>query len=245
MSGIPWGLDPRTCILCATAFSIVAACLQDMRAASVALTIGIACVAFNKKAWSSAPRKLAAVNAFILFIWLVTPFTTPGNPLWQWGFLQITDSGINLAALASLKANSLACVFIALVAPLPLQYLDNALWRLHCPEKLSWVFLMLEKNISVLKTEWANMSAAAKLRGFSPSASLHGYRTMASMLAILLIRARNRAAHSREALLLKGFNGHFPRIFTLRYGWRDYIFALLAIICTAILVMLEKGFPHG
>lgn len=245
MSGAPAGLDPRTCILCATAFSIVAACLQDMRAAAAALAMGIACLAFNKKAWPSAPRKLAAVNAFILFIWLVTPLTTQGNPLWQWGILQIMDSGINLATLASLKANALACVFIALVAPLPLQSLDNALWRLHCPEKLSWVFLMLEKNVDVLKSEWANLSSAAKLRGFSPAASLHGYRTMASMLAILIIRARNRAAHSREALLLKGFNGHFPRLFKLRYGWRDYLFAILTALCVAILVMLENGYPHG
>lgn len=245
MSGTPAGLDPRTCIICATVFSMVAACLQDMQAAVAALGMGMGCLAFNKKAWRSAPRKLATVNVFILFIWLFTPFTTPGKPLWQWGFLQITDSGTYLAGLATLKANALACVFIALVATIPLQDLDNALWRLHCPEKLSWIFLMLEKNISALKTEWTNLADAAKLRGFSPVASLHGYRTMAAMLAILIIRARNRATHLREALLLKGFNGHFPRIFKLRYCWRDYFFALLTAICVAILILLESGYPHG
>lgn len=241
----PVGLDPRTCILCATFFSIVAACLQDIRAALAALGIGFCCLAINPGIWRSTPRRLAAVNVFILFIWLVTPFSTPGEAIWQWHFLRLTDSGIRLAILATLKANALAAIFISLIAPLPAHQLDCALSRLHCPDKLCWIFLMLGQNIHILQREWISLVTAAKLRGFAPNTSLHTYRTTASMLAILLLRARDRATRLREAMLLKGFTGHFPHYGQLRYGPRDACFFLLTFLCAAVLILLESGFPHA
>lgn len=243
-TGNPGGLDPRTCLLCACAFSIVAACLDDLEAALVALALSLLLLPLVWKKRVHLARRLFTANLFILFLWFITPFTTPGDTLWKWGILNCTSQGVDLALLVTIKANALALVFLSLIAQMPLSSLGSALHALHCPEKLAWIFLLMSRNIQLLKDEWQKLVNAAKLRCFQPRNNMRTYRTIGSLFGILLIRAFERSRTLHEAMLLRAYSGKLPFCELLRYRVRDYLFWLCCIASSCLLIILECGLLH-
>lgn len=82
----------------------------------MALALGLALLAAANPPARALLQRLGAINIFIVFLWCVTPLTTPGTPLAQWGMLTVSAEGVRLALLVSIKSNAIACIFLALVA---------------------------------------------------------------------------------------------------------------------------------
>lgn len=176
-----------------------------------------------------------AVNAFVLFIWLIVPFTTSGRPLLEWGLLAPTAAGVSLCILVTLKANAILFVFMALIAPMPLSTFARSLAFLRCPERLVWLLLLMERNVHLLKREWRIIGDAAKLRAFAPRFNRRTYMTFGAMLAQLLLRAFDRGQRLREALLLAGFTGRLPHSVRLVRPLSDAVYgALIAALCLGL-----------
>lgn len=226
----PWALfDPASLIAGSAALSISLACLDTLPACLLGLGFSFAILSLARPRLYFVLERFAAVNSFVLFLWLIVPFTTPGAPVWHWGWLKASIPGLQLCLLLTLKANSILAVFLAWLAPLSLSRLAQGLAALHCPAKLTFLILLMERNIFILKREWHNLFNAAKLRGFIAGTNFRSYRTIATLLAILLIRASDRAKKLQEAMLLAGFNGRLPFGQTQKPDKQDYIF-----ICTAL-----------
>ena len=80
---------------------------------------------------------------------------------------------------------------------------------------------------------------AARLRGFRPRSSMHTYRTLASLLGLLLVRSYERAQRTREAMLLRGFAGRFHSVARFSVGAPDLAFALGLLCCLAGILWTE------
>lgn len=183
-------------------------------------------------------RRFAAINGFVLFMWLLVPWTTPGESIWSWHGLAITSQGIRLCALLTLKANAILAVFLAMLWQTSALDLARALASLHCPDKLIWILLLMERNIHLLLREWKRMIEAAKLRGFTARASRRGYGTIAALLGLLFIHAHERGQKLNEALLLAGFNGKLPFGSSLRFSFAEAVFCLFVIAISALLLLI-------
>ncbi len=238
----PLNLDPRCVLVSTFSLSIVAACLYNLTAATVALFAGIVLLLYARPPLRHLARRLVAANIFIAFIWLVVPWTMPGATVWQAGFVSISREGIQLSLLATVKANAIICIFLALAAPLSIAGWGNALRGLHCPDRLIWIFLLMGRNIFILGSVWQNMYAAARLRGFSPRGGPRSWRILANMLAFLLIRASERGEKMREAMLLRGFSGKLPYAGHSAMGKRDVVFSLFVIAIIACMLWVECFF---
>lgn len=241
---LPGGLDPRCSLLSVACFSICVACLTQLWAALVALLISFCVLALVWKKGLELGRRLLAANLFILFLWLITPFTIPGELIWQWSFFKISREGLQLAFLITLKANAIALVFLSLIAPTPLSSLGTALHQLHCPDKLTWIFLLMSRNIHILRLEWLRLTEAARLRCFRARSNLHSYKTLGSLLGLFLIRAAERSRILHEAMLLRGYNGRLPFCDELHFRLRDYLFFLGCFIVISLLLLLEFNILH-
>lgn len=242
--GGPAGLEARSCLLCACAFSIAVACLNNISAALTALLISCGVFPLAWKRRLHIARRLFAANVFILFLWLVTPFTAPGEIIWRWGLLSASREGTRLALMATIKANALVLVFVALVASLPVSSLGAALRGLRCPDKLTWMFLLMERNIGVLREEWVKLREAARLRCFQPKNNLHTYRALGSLLGLFLIRAVERSHILYEALLLRGYDGSLPFRQTSPFRVRDYVLWLCCLVSILLVLAVEYGVIH-
>lgn len=235
-------LDPRSALCGAFLLSALIACLGNLTACVAAFCVCLFIVILAAPEASVFFGRLLAANAFILLVWITVTWATPGAVIWQWGFLKITDAGARLAALVTLKANAIFCLFMALIFPVSVSKLGGAMRKLGFPAKLIWIILLMGRNIQVLRGEWRAMSEAARLRRFRPGNNWRTYKTIAALLAIFLVRARERAEKTREAMLLRAFSGALPETADFAFSRVDVFFALFLGLFAVALLGLETGF---
>lgn len=220
----------------------LAVCLSPLRtttACAAGLALGLLLLAVARPPLRPLLQRLAAINFFVLFLWCVTPLTVPGTPVAHWGIFTVSQEGLRLALLVSIKSNAISCIFLALVATLDASTAGHALESLHCPPKLVFLFLFTIRYIHGIAQEWHTLLVAARLRGFSPRTNMHTYRTLASLLGLLLVRSYERALRVQEAMALRGFSGHFRSIAVFRAHRGDALFAVSLLLCMAGLVVIE------
>ena len=201
--------DPRLRVLLTCLLSLIASCTFSYTALLLQALMAFTLLFLAHPPLGPLLSRFATVTLFLLFLWLFTPFTTPGSVVFSLGPLHCTQEGLLLATQVTIKANLLTALFTALIATMDISTLGHALHALHVPAKLTFLLLFCERSLHLLSTEWQNLSNAARLRAFEARCTLHSYKTIASLLGILVIRSLDHAKRAHEALLLRGFNGQF------------------------------------
>ena len=217
-------VDPRFRVVLAAGFSLVVALSRSMDVQWMALGIGLMLYFGAGMPLRSLIRRLMLVNGFILFLWLVLPFSVPGPVLFSLGGLQATVPGIEHSLHITLKANAVIIVCITLVATMSVAALGNALQALGVPPKICQLLLMTYRYIFVFEEESRRLHRAAVLRGFAPSTTMHTYRTYAYMVGMILVRAFERASRVQDAMVCRGFKGRFYCLTTYRAAGGDWVF---------------------
>lgn len=202
------------------------------------LIAGLTLVAAARLDPRSLARRLVVVNGFVLFLWLTLPLTYPGHPIAAPGPLVISGPGVALAALITLKANSIVLLLIALLATSTVADIGYGLERLKLPRKLCLLLLFSYRYIFVIHQEYQRLARAARVRCFRPGTNLHTYRTFGYLLAMTLLKSWQRAERVRQAMLLRGFQGHFHSINQLSIKRGDLFFLGVMV---ALAIMLLTG----
>ena len=232
-------LDPRVRLTLAGLIALCLSLLQNVTASVAGLGLGLSLLALARPPLRPLLYRLAVVNVFALFLWCVTPLTMPGQEVARWGIVSLSAEGLHLALLVTIKSNAIVCVFLALIATMNTPTAGHALECLHCPRKLVVLFLFTARHVYDIAQQWESLSVAARLRGFRPRTGMHTYRTVASLLGLLLVRSYERSQRVREAMLLRGFSGQFRSVAAFRARPVDALFVLLMLLCLTGLVLLE------
>lgn len=239
-------IDPRARLASAALLSVCVAIAQTLPACLFGLALGCALLVWARPPFDRFLRRAGAVNLFVIFLWCVVPWTTPGEAVWSAGPLTATDTGLRLTLLASLKANAILFLFTALTAAMDISAMGHALRRLGCPQRLVWLLLFMGRYIHVLGAEWQSLITAARLRCFQPRSDAHTWRTLATLLGLLLVRGHDRARRVHEAMLLRGFTGGFRPLDNFCWHARDTAAVLAFLFCAALLLWMElHGGPHA
>lgn len=235
-------IDPRARLASAALLSVCVAVAQTFPACLLGLALGCALLVPSRPQPGPFLRRAGEVNLFVAFLWCVVPWTTPGAPVWGAGPLTATDAGLRLTLLVSLKANAVFLLFTSLTAGMDISAMGHALRRLGCPQRLVWLLLFMGRYVHVLAAEWQSLSTAARLRCFQPRSDAHTWRTLATLLGLLLVRGHDRARRVHEAMLLRGFTGAFRPLDSFRWRPRDTVVTLTLFCCAALLIWVEL---HG
>ena len=232
-------LDPRVKVVAAIAAAVCLAALQRPEAAVAALVLSVLLLALSRPPCALALKRLAVVNIFILFMWLTVPATMGGETLWQLGPLTLSRRGTELMCLVTLKCNAIVISLLALLATMSSATLGAALERLHFPAKLTFLFLFVYRYIHVAAAEWRTLRNAARLRGFAPRTDMHSYRTIGCLLGMTFVCGFERAGRVYEAMLLRGFAGHFQTLASFRLGVADVVFAASVALGLASIIFYD------
>jgi cobalt/nickel transport system permease protein len=232
-------LDPRVRLAAAVVGAICLAVLRRPEVAVAGLGMAALLLACSKPPWRLVCKRLAVVNIFILFMWLTVPTTMSGEKLWSLGWLHISKPGVALMWLVTFKCNAIVMLLMALPAGMHMATLGVALERLRFPAKLTFLFLFAYRYIHVAAMEWLTLKNAAQLRGFAPRMNMHSYRTLGCLLGMTFVRAFDRAGRIHEAMLLRGFNGHFQTLAEFRAGRADAVFAVIIAMCLVGIVFCD------
>ena len=129
-------LDPRFKVVLATVYAFVVALSNSFPALIAALVFSFALVGLCRLDFLEVAKRIALVNGFIIFLWLVVPLTFAGQPLFYLGPFEVSREGVLVSARITLKSNAILLAFIALIASSTVATLGNALSCLRIPEKI-------------------------------------------------------------------------------------------------------------
>lgn len=229
------GLDPRVRLVGAASYSVAAALVTLPQAAAAALGFSLLLLGAARPPLGFVLRRLLAVNAFIAFLWVFVPFTTPGEDAFVVGPLTATREGLALALLVTLKSNAIVLAFMALVATIPVSDLGHALRKVGVPDKLAYLLVFTHRYIHAIADEYRRMRQAMKVRGFTPRTNLHTYRAYAYLAGMVLVRGMDRSARVYDAMLCRGFSGRFRSVNGLAARTADHLF-LAAMLAASVLL---------
>jgi cobalt/nickel transport system permease protein len=236
-------LDPRGKIVVAALFAILMAVAKTYAVALIGLALALVFLALARLPLTKVLVRLLVVNSFIFFLWLVLPFTYPGEAVWHWGALTATRQGLAYVGLITVKSNAIIIALMALIATAPIVTLGQALRRLRLPDKLCHLLLFTYRYIYVFEQEYRRLVLAMKIRGFRPRTNLHTYRSYAYLAAMLLVRSFDRAERVFAAMRCRGFQGTFYSLRTFTWERRDGIFLAGSLLALAALLCLEWQAP--
>jgi len=236
-------LDPRGKIIIAAGFAILVAVAKTFPAALAGLALALAWLTMARLPMQKVLAKLLVVNGFVLFLWIILPWTYPGEAVWRLGPLVATRQGIAVSALITLKSNAIIIGLIALIATVPVITLGQAMHAMRLPDKLCHLLLFTYRYLYVFEVEFQRLVQAMKIRGFQPRTNLHTYRSYAYLAAMLLVRSFDRADRVFQAMLCRGFCGVFYSLQTFAWQRRDGIFVAVSLLVLTALLYLEFRGP--
>jgi cobalt/nickel transport system permease protein len=234
-------IDPRVRLAAAAAFATVVAVCYRMPALWTALAGAILLALLARLPAGAVAGRLAAINGLVVLLWVMLPFTFPGEPLLRVGPLAASREGVRMAAQITLKSNAIAIAFMSLVATLPPATIGHALHRMRVPDKIVHLLLMSYRYIFVLEEEYQRLVRAARIRGFRAGTNLHTYRTYAYLVGMLFVRAADRAERVRNAMLCRGFRRKFYSLQEFRTTAWDIVFGAAMGAVVTIIASLELG----
>lgn len=233
-------LDSRAKILGLLPFIVFVAVSKGSLAPSAALAAGICLAILSKLNTRALFSRLYVVNLFIFLLWLIIPFTVPGEVIFTAGPLRATKEGIFSVISITLKANAIILSTIALIGTVPLFKLVHALRHLKMSEKLALLFFFCYRYITVLHRDYHSLHNAVRARAFMPGNNLRTYKTYSWLVGMLLVKSYEHSQKMYEAMLCRGFSGRFPILNHFKTKTKDYFFIASMFFLTAILILLEK-----
>jgi len=232
-------VDPRLKIGFVFLFSFAVALADNWPALLFSLVVSILAVFLAQMKFSVVMKQLFLAFGFILFLWLVLPFTVDGTPIHQLGPLTLTQEGVLLAARISLKSSSILLAFLALSTSASIAVIGHALQNLGIPEKLVYLFLFCYRYIFVIEQEYRRLEKAARLRSFQPGTNLHTYRTYAYLVGMLFLRSFLRAEQVHKAMVCRGFHGKFFSLEKMAFRRQDRWWAGTMSVIIFLVIALE------
>lgn len=217
-------LDPRVRIVCYTALAFEITLFQSILVSIISLLTCICLIIVLRVNITEIFKRLLVLNIFVLFLWLVLPFTYPGEPIFGFYFIKITKEGLYYTLLITLKCNSAFLLLFILIGTISSPELAQALVSLKVPTKLIYLILFTWRYLSVMWLELSSLTRSLKARSFEPKNNYHTYKTLAYTVGMLMIRAYERSKRVAWAMEARGFDGSYRSLRTLALKKVDLLF---------------------
>ncbi|WP_295858283.1 energy-coupling factor transporter transmembrane protein EcfT [uncultured Oscillibacter sp.] len=247
-------LDPRTKLLLVVLYIVGLFCADSVLTYAVMAAAFVLCARVSKVGAKALVRGLKPVLVIILFTGVLNLFFTPGDYLWQFGFLHISRQGLFMAARMVLRIMLLIMgTFLLTYTTSPIRLTDGlerllgGLKRLHVPvHELAMMMSIALRFIPTLIEETDKIMSAQKARGadFESGNIFQKAKALVPVLVPLFISAFRRADELAVAMECRCYHGGEGRtkLNPLRYAARDY-WALAggAAVTAGVIVLGRMG----
>jgi cobalt/nickel transport system permease protein len=231
-------LDPRAKLIAVLAFSLPMALGQSPALLWGGLGLGLGAVLLARLRALELAKRLVAVNAFMVLLWVLLPWQVTGGDGWLGLAVGLNPQGLELALRITLKGNAMALALLALVSTSPVNQVFHALAHWKAPRKLLHLFFFFYRYLHVLHREYHRLSWGLKVRGFTPGSNWRTYRTYAHVSGMLLVRSYDRAERVYQAMLCRGFQGTYWLLDHFAWQRRDTWFLVAWSVLLGILLAL-------
>lgn len=188
----------------------------------------------GETSWRTILRRLLAVNAFVLLVWLSLPWSlTAHGPAWS-------PDGAALAAIISLRTNAIALATLALLAGMDSVALARAAAGLGLPVTFTRLLALTVRYIGLLGATRTRIERAARARGLRPGFSRRTLAVTAQMVALLLVHALLRAEASGLAMRARGWSARARQA----VPWRKQVGGLPWVAASGVALLAAWLLPY-
>lgn len=246
-------LDARFKILCAFGYIISLFLVKSLPVYGVVLGFLVLCVQMSKVPIGYMLRGLRPILFIIIFAFGINIFFTPGQILFQYGFIKITLEGIRQAFFMAFRLIFLilgTSLLTLTTSPIELtdglEYLLNPFKRIGVPaHELAMMMTIALRFIPTLLEETDKIMKAQMARGadFESGNIISRAKGLIPLLVPLFISAFRRADELAMAMEARCYRGgdNRTRMKILKYTQKDAI-ALFVFLTYVVTLIVSENF---
>ena len=245
-------LDPRTKILLVILYIVALFQARQLLTYAVMTVTFILCARISRVGARALLKGLKPVVIIVLFTGFLNLFFTPGEVIFQLGFLRLTDAGVYHALRMVVRIMLLITgTFLLTYTTSPIALTDalermlNPLKKVRVPvHELAMVMSIALRFIPTLIEETDKIMSAQKARGadFESGNLLQKARALVPVLVPLFVSSFRRADELAVAMECRCYHGGEgrTRLRQLRYQGIDYVAIVFFLAVTAAVFVLAR-----
>ena len=236
-------LDGRIKLI-STVFIIVIAAFSNNIFIPIILEIFLLIVIkIAKLSYIDSFKRIALLLPFGGAIIIFQPFIHPGNILWSYSWIRITDTGLNWAILLITRMIVSLTSIVILSSTSPMQQIVASFRRLKMPKDLAMILSIMVRFLFVFIDELAAIRKSQKSRNFHIHSKLTPYKwrikQVGYSIAMMFVKSYEQGERVYKSMISRGFSDKsdlFNEKTSLEKS--DYIYISTIIILVIILQII-------
>lgn len=236
-------LDGRIKLI-STVFIIVIAAFSNNIFIPIILEIFLLIVIkIAKLSYIDSFKRIALLLPFGGAIIIFQPFIHPGNILWSYSWIKITDTGLNWAILLITRMIVSLTSIVILSSTSPMQQIVASFRRLKMPKDLAMILSIMVRFLFVFIDELAAIRKSQKSRNFHIHSKLTPYKwrikQVGYSIAMMFVKSYEQGERVYKSMISRGFSDKsdlFNEKTSLEKS--DYIYISTIIILVIILQII-------
>ena len=236
-------LDGRIKLI-STVFIIVIAAFSNNIFIPIILEIFLLIIIkIAKLSYIDSFKRIALLLPFGGAIIIFQPFIHPGNILWSYSWIKITDTGLNWAILLITRMIVSLTSIVILSSTSPMQQIVASFRRLKMPKDLAMILSIMVRFLFVFIDELATIRKSQKSRNFHIHSKLTPYKwrikQVGYSIAMMFVKSYEQGERVYKSMISRGFSDKsdlFNEKTSLEKS--DYIYISTIIILVIILQII-------
>ena len=194
----------------------------------------------SKVSIKDAFKRIVLLLPFGGAIIIFQPFIHPGNVLWAYSWIQITDTGLNWAILLFGRVITSLTAIVLLSSTSPMQEIVASFRKLKMPKELAMILSITVRFLFVFIDELTTIRNAQKSRNFNIHSKLVPYRWIVRQvgytIAMMFLKSYEQGERVHKSMISRGFSDT-SQLFNEKTHLEksDYIY-LISIITLMIVI---------
>ena len=194
----------------------------------------------SKVSIKDAFKRIVLLLPFGGAIIIFQPFIHPGNVLWAYSWIQITDAGLNWAILLFGRLITSLTAIVLLSSTSPMQEIVASFRKLKMPKELAMILSITVRFLFVFIDELTTIRNAQKSRNFNIHSKLVPYRWIVRQvgytIAMMFLKSYEQGERVHKSMISRGFSDT-SQLFNEKTQLEksDYIY-LISIITLMIVI---------
>lgn len=209
-------------------------------------------MALSKTPLKTSIKRLSILIIFGGIIVVFQPFVQPGTPLWSYGWLQITDVGLNWGILLAARLIVSLTAIILLSSTSPLQEVVSSLRKLKMPKDMAMILSIMVRFLFMFIDELESIRKAQKARNFNIHSRMTPYKWRVKQvgysIAMMFVKSYEQGERVYKSMISRGFSENSELYLgktTLRKNEYIFIISIIVVMIAAEIILIKYSGQMG
>ena len=199
-----------------------------------------------KLSYSDSFKRLLMLLPFGGAIIIFQPFIQPGNIIWSYSWLHVTDAGLNWAILLLVRLIVSLTAIIIYSSTTPLQEMASSFRKLKMPRDLAMILSIMVRFLFLFVDELAAIRKSQKSRNFN----IHGNNTpykwrvkqVGYTIGMMFLKAYEQGERVHKSMVSRGFSDASEMFNEKKSPEKSdylYLFTIILIVIVLEIIMFK------